>query len=187
MTNETKKAPTLIGSQDLLTYFNLIPIYNKIVKPYPPPNRAAGLNPTLFPYISDLPGRMDMEPDDYLLRLLRDPQAVENGPEIRPLDADTLRDAFSLKEGPVPGFDASILGTDDTGNNSGGIGYISTYVGGGGDQYGQNHDTDHGERKHKKKKKKRRHGHEHDGEDGHEHKKKKKKKKNVDMGIVESF
>jgi len=46
---------------------------------------------------------MDMEPDDYLLRLLRDPQAVENGPEIRPLDADTLRDAFSLKEGPVPG------------------------------------------------------------------------------------
>ncbi|CAO0799246.1 unnamed protein product [Mucor circinelloides] len=187
MTNETKKTPTLIGSQDLLTYFNLIPIYNKIVKPYPPPNRAAGLNPTLFPYISDLPGRMDMEPDDYLLRLLRDPQAVENGPEIRPLDADTLRDAFSLKEGPVPGFDASILGTDDTGNNSGGIGYISTYVGGGGDQYGQNHDTDHGERKHKKKKKKRRHGHEHDGEDGHEHKKKKKKKKNVDMGIVESF
>lgn len=44
-----------------------------------------------------------MEPDDYLLRLLRDPQAVENGPEIRPLDAETLRDAFSLKEGPVPG------------------------------------------------------------------------------------
>ncbi|CAO3608391.1 unnamed protein product [Mucor fragilis] len=138
MTNETKKAPKLIGSQDLLTYFNLIPIYNKIVKPYPPPNRAAGLNPTLFPYISDLPGRMDMEPDDYLLRLLRDPQAVENGPDIRPLDAETLRDAFSLKEGPVPGFDASILGTDDTGNNSGGNGYISTYVGGG-DQYGQSH------------------------------------------------
>lgn len=46
---------------------------------------------------------MDMEPDDYLLRLLRDPQAVENGPEIRPLDTDTLKDAFSLKEGPVPG------------------------------------------------------------------------------------
>lgn len=44
-----------------------------------------------------------MEPDDYLLRLLRDPQAVENGPDIRPLDAETLRDAFSLKEGPVPG------------------------------------------------------------------------------------
>lgn len=60
MTNETKKTPTLIGSQDLLTYFNLIPIYNKIVKPYPPPNRAAGLNPTLFPYISDLPGKRNI-------------------------------------------------------------------------------------------------------------------------------
>lgn len=57
MTNETKKPPTLIGSQDLLTYFNLIPIYNKVVKPYPLPDRAAGLDPTLFPYISDLPGK----------------------------------------------------------------------------------------------------------------------------------
>lgn len=46
---------------------------------------------------------MDMEPDGYLLNLLRDPQAVESGPEIRPLDAETLKDAFSLKEGPVPG------------------------------------------------------------------------------------
>ncbi|CEP09283.1 hypothetical protein [Parasitella parasitica] len=188
MTNESKKPPALLGSQDLLTYFNLIPIYNKVVKPYPPPDRAVGLDPTLFPYISDLPGKMDMEPDDYLLKLLRDPQAVDSGPEIRPLDAATLKDAFSLKEGPVPGFDPSILGTDDIGNSGGGggIGYISTYVGGG-DQYGQAHDTDHGERKHKKKKKKRRHGHEHDGEDGHEHKKKKKKKKAAEMGIVESF
>lgn len=61
MTNETKKPPTLIGSQDLLTYFNLIPIYNKVVKPYPLPNRAAGLDPTLFPYISDLPGKKKRE------------------------------------------------------------------------------------------------------------------------------
>jgi hypothetical protein len=30
------------------------------------------------------------------------------------------------------------LGTDDTGNNGGGNGYISTYVGGN-DQYGQTH------------------------------------------------
>jgi hypothetical protein len=51
------KKPNLTGSQDLLTYFNLIPIYNKVVKPFPPPNRAAGLDPSLFPYISDLPGK----------------------------------------------------------------------------------------------------------------------------------
>ncbi|KAI8378788.1 hypothetical protein EDC96DRAFT_493191 [Choanephora cucurbitarum] len=55
-----------------------------------------------------------MEYDGYLLNLLRDPQAIETGPSIRPLDADTLRDAFSLKEGPIPGFDATVLGTDDT-------------------------------------------------------------------------
>lgn len=46
---------------------------------------------------------MDVEPDGYLFNLLRDPQAVESGPEIKPLDAETLKDAFSLKEGPVPG------------------------------------------------------------------------------------
>jgi hypothetical protein len=46
---------------------------------------------------------MDMEPDGYLFNLLRDPQAVESGPDIKPLDSETLKDAFSLKEGPVPG------------------------------------------------------------------------------------
>lgn len=51
-----EKKTKLTGSQDLLTYFNLIPIYNKVVKPFPPPDRAAGLDPSLFPYISDLPG-----------------------------------------------------------------------------------------------------------------------------------
>jgi hypothetical protein len=37
------------------------------------------------------------------MNLLHDPQAHESGPPIRPLDQDTLRDAFSLKLGPVPG------------------------------------------------------------------------------------
>jgi hypothetical protein len=46
---------------------------------------------------------MNMEPDGYLINLLRDPQAVESGPEIKALDVDTLKDAFSLKEGPIPG------------------------------------------------------------------------------------
>ncbi|KAG0747979.1 hypothetical protein G6F62_000155 [Rhizopus arrhizus] len=85
----------------------------RMVKPYPPTDRASGLNPTLFPYISDLPGKLEFEPDGYMLGLIRDPQAVENGPDIKPLDSETLRDAFSLREGPIPGFDASVLGTDD--------------------------------------------------------------------------
>lgn len=56
MTTTEKRPPTLTGSQDLLTYFNLIPIYNKVVKPYPPDNRSEGLDQSLFPYVSDLPG-----------------------------------------------------------------------------------------------------------------------------------
>ncbi|KAI7901492.1 uncharacterized protein BX663DRAFT_514613 [Cokeromyces recurvatus] len=176
MSTSTKKRPYLTGSQDLLKYFNLIPIYNKVVKPYPPPNRASELDPTLYSYISDLPGKMDMEPDGYLLNLLRDPQAVETGSDIRPLDADTLKDAFTLREGPIPGFDASILGNEDGDYNTPNSGQ---YLGGDYHSATAGELDYNGERKHKKKKKKRRHGHEHD-EDGHshgDHKKKKKKKK----------
>jgi hypothetical protein len=48
-------------------------------------------------------GKLEFEPDGYMLGLIRDPQAVENGPDIKPLDLETLRDAFSLREGPIPG------------------------------------------------------------------------------------
>ncbi|KAI8996945.1 hypothetical protein BDB01DRAFT_769205 [Pilobolus umbonatus] len=107
------KPGRLTGDIDLLSYYNLIPIYNKVVKPYPPSNRSEGIEPTLLPYINYLPGKLDMEPDGYLINILRDPQVNETGPDIKPLDMDTLKDAFTLKEGPVPGFDVSILGTDD--------------------------------------------------------------------------
>ena len=46
----------LLGSQDLLTYYNLIPIYDKYVRPYPPPDRSSKLDPSLHSYIADLPG-----------------------------------------------------------------------------------------------------------------------------------
>ena len=46
----------LLGSQDLLTYYNLIPIYNKYVRPYSPPDRSSKLDPSLHSYIADLPG-----------------------------------------------------------------------------------------------------------------------------------
>ncbi|KAI9277398.1 hypothetical protein BY458DRAFT_504858 [Sporodiniella umbellata] len=145
----TTQKPKLSGSQDLLTYFNLLPIYNKMVKPYPPSDRQSGIDPTLFPYISDLPGKLEFEPDGYLLGLMRDPQAVEHGPEIKPLDSDTLREAFSLREGPIPGFDASILGTDDiSGGNEGG--QTQSY-GEGSNTMGGTGTIDEGERRHKKK------------------------------------
>ncbi|KAI7869157.1 hypothetical protein BDF14DRAFT_1785388 [Spinellus fusiger] len=163
----------LTGSQDLLTYYNLIPIYKKYFRSQSP--RAKPIDATLFPYISELPGKYDVEPDGYLLNLLRDPQALENDPKIRRIDTELLEEAFSLKEGPVPGFDASILGTDESGP--------STYSGGN-VHYLHTHEKDHGvsagedvsERKHKKKKKKRKHSHDEEGH-SHEHKKKKKRKK----------
>lgn len=46
---------------------------------------------------------MEFEPDGYLVGLIQDPQATDNGPDIRPLDSDILRDSFSLREGPIPG------------------------------------------------------------------------------------
>ncbi|KAG0180369.1 hypothetical protein DFQ29_000764 [Apophysomyces sp. BC1021] len=94
-----------------------------------------------------------MEPDGYLLSLLRDPQAMDSGPAIRPLDPDTLRDAFSLKEGPIPGFDASILGTDDGGSSTYSVGNTGQYLGIERDMYGMSAGEGDvgGERKHKKK------------------------------------
>ncbi|KAL0082396.1 hypothetical protein J3Q64DRAFT_1720719 [Phycomyces blakesleeanus] len=127
---------------------------------------------------NDLVGKYDVEPDGYLINLLRDPQAVESGPKIKRLDPETLEDAFSLKEGPVPGFDASILGTDDGGSSTySGVNpgqYLHTERG----EYGASAGDEMNKRERKKKKKKRKHSHDHD-EDGHthEHKKKKKRKK----------
>lgn len=50
----------LLGSHDLMTYYNLMPIYDKYVRPYPPPDRAAKLDQTLQPYIADLPGNLSV-------------------------------------------------------------------------------------------------------------------------------
>ncbi|KAJ8655080.1 hypothetical protein O0I10_009287 [Lichtheimia ornata] len=176
---QQQKEARLLGSQDLLTYYNLIPIYDKYVRPYPPPDRGASLDQTLQPYTADLPGKTTVEPDGFLFNLLRDPQVPENGPPIKPFDADVLREAYSLKPGPIPGFDASILGTNDGSSSGANTGqYLSAADK---DVYGTSAgegDTS-GEKKHKKKKKKRKHSHEHE-DDGHshsEHKKKKKRKK----------
>lgn len=48
-------------------------------------------------------GKTTVEPDGFLFNLLRDPQVHENGPPIKTFDADVLREAYSLKPGPIPG------------------------------------------------------------------------------------
>ncbi|CAO3617498.1 unnamed protein product [Mucor hiemalis] len=153
-----EKKKKLTGSQDLLTYFNLIPIYNKVVKPFPLPDRAAGLILHYFLIFQT-----------YLVNWISSQTDIY---------AETLKDAFSLKEGPVPGFDASIFGTDNGGNAS--SSNSNQYLGGERAHYDAlaGDVNQNGERRHKKKKKKRKHGHEHDEEGHHgDHRKKKKKKK----------
>ncbi|KAL1931332.1 hypothetical protein VTP01DRAFT_10469 [Rhizomucor pusillus] len=171
--------PKLLGSQDLLTYYNLLPIYDKYVKPYPPPDRSAHLDQTLQPYVADLPGRNDVEPDGFLMNILRDPQISDRGPPITPLERDVLKEAYALKPGPIPGFDASILGTDDGSGATGGERGTVDSAAEGLAIPAVEGEMSSSEKKHKKKKKKRKHSHEHE-EDGHshgEHKKKKKKKR----------
>ncbi|KAI8333020.1 hypothetical protein BC941DRAFT_455149 [Chlamydoabsidia padenii] len=125
------------------------------------------MDPTWQPFVTDLPGKttVDQPADNYLLHLLRDPHIEEHsGQRIQPLDSVTLKDAYNLKEGPIPGFDITLLGTDDTGRHN----HITSI------------DSD-SERKHRKKRKKRKHSHDHHDEDGHsDHKKKRKKKKERD-------
>lgn len=62
---QQQQPPRLLGSQDLLSYYNLIPIYDKYVRPYPPPDRGASLDQTLAPYTADLPGNIPNAPPLY--------------------------------------------------------------------------------------------------------------------------
>ncbi|ORZ04617.1 hypothetical protein BCR42DRAFT_429021 [Absidia repens] len=99
-------ATHLTGGTDLLTYYDLVSCYKKYI------NQT--IDPTLSSFVADLPGKTTVEADGYMLHLLRDPHIEQDsGNSIQPLDSITLKDAYQLKEGPVPGFDASLLGTDD--------------------------------------------------------------------------
>ncbi|KAI8099153.1 uncharacterized protein BX664DRAFT_320532 [Halteromyces radiatus] len=123
----------LTGSTDLLTYYGLVTCYKKYI--------SQTIDPTLFSFVADLPGKTTVEPDGYLMDLLHDPHIeADSANTIRPLDMATLKESYHLREGPVPGFDVSLLGTDDDGGRNSGQ-YIDK------DVYG----ISDGERKHKKK------------------------------------
>ncbi|KAF9971495.1 hypothetical protein BGZ73_005553 [Actinomortierella ambigua] len=104
------KPQELSGSQDLMAAFNLVPLYNVHVRPKfegNPPNT----DPTYFPYISGLPGKNVIRPGNYIRALIENPEK-SYGP-IHEFGYSTMREAFSLRPGPVPGFDGSVLGTED--------------------------------------------------------------------------
>ncbi|KAI8597626.1 hypothetical protein EDD21DRAFT_384976 [Dissophora ornata] len=102
----------LTGSHDLMTTFNLLPLYNQYVRQKTEDNQdIPPIEPTYFPFISDLPGKNAIKPGNYIRALLEAPDK-SYGP-IHSFSSSTMRDGFSLRPGPVPGFDSSVLGTDD--------------------------------------------------------------------------
>ncbi|KAF9346452.1 hypothetical protein BGX34_003870, partial [Mortierella sp. NVP85] len=92
----------LTGSQDLITTFNLLPLYNQYVKQKDENNEdLPPLEQTYLPFISDLPGKNVIRPGNYIRALLEAPEK-SYGP-IDPFPPSTMRDSFSLRPGPVPG------------------------------------------------------------------------------------
>ncbi|KAF9430529.1 hypothetical protein BGZ94_006324 [Podila epigama] len=107
----------LSASQDLMATYNLLPLYNQYVKQRLENNEPAPpIEPTIFPYISDLPGKNVIRPGNYIRTLLETPEK-SYGP-IHNFSSSTLRDGFNLRPGPVPGFDPSVLGTEEDGIRS---------------------------------------------------------------------
>ncbi|KAG0031201.1 hypothetical protein BGZ81_001627 [Podila clonocystis] len=186
----------LSASQDLMTTFNLLPLYNRYVKQKLENNEAApAIAPDYFPYISDLPGRNTIRPGNYIRTLLETPEK-SYGP-IHAFASSTIRDSFSFRPGPVPGFDPTVLGTEEDG-----VRPVRQVQPGVQDAYKQGTSVPGSGQMHvapgvydaaglEKKKRKHEHDHEHSHHDGgadSEHRKKKKRKKeredHADVGDI---
>ncbi|KDE07267.1 hypothetical protein MVLG_02487 [Microbotryum lychnidis-dioicae p1A1 Lamole] len=60
--------------------------------------------------VADIPGRNAIRKDSYLKHLILNPDSP--AVDLRALDEDVLRDAFTLKPGTIPGFDALVWEND---------------------------------------------------------------------------
>ncbi|SCV74662.1 BQ2448_7691 [Microbotryum intermedium] len=60
--------------------------------------------------VADIPGRNAIRKDSYLKHLVLNPDSP--AVDLRALDEDVLRDAFTLKPGTIPGFDALVWEND---------------------------------------------------------------------------
>ncbi|KAJ1981903.1 hypothetical protein H4R34_001905 [Dimargaris verticillata] len=97
----------LSGSHDLITQFNLLPLYDKYVRPYLPPPASTGagsqvsggpirqMPEDLLPHIRDLPGTstLTFEPSTYLRDLVFAP--AEDPVSIEPIDCQDLIDSLA--------------------------------------------------------------------------------------------
>ncbi|KAM0751273.1 hypothetical protein T439DRAFT_325424 [Meredithblackwellia eburnea MCA 4105] len=83
-----------------------------------PPTTASGadekkkqkMEKTYSKLVLDIPGRNTIRKDSHLQNLVLNPDIQP--PQIVPFDEQTLREGFSLKAGPLPGFDAMIWEAD---------------------------------------------------------------------------
>ncbi|KAJ3220405.1 hypothetical protein HDU67_000072 [Dinochytrium kinnereticum] len=69
---------------------------------------------TYLAYLKDLPGKLEVVKDRSLRDAVLAPPKGDPIP-IRKFDEDTLMAAFTIRPGPIPGFDASVLGADRLG------------------------------------------------------------------------
>lgn len=62
--------------------------------------------------VSDIMGRNRIKKDDHIERLVKDPSWFEPPTPLPKLDDETLRSAFTLQPGVIPGFDSGIWEKD---------------------------------------------------------------------------
>ncbi|KAF0539108.1 hypothetical protein F8M41_007365 [Gigaspora margarita] len=102
-------------SETNLNDFDLTAIYDRFVRPYK--EKRVELDPTYFPYINKLPGKVKIIPDKSLRKLTKNHKkwGEKYPPEKYPLDAKTIEHNMLnlLKPGQIPGFNPAEFGLDD--------------------------------------------------------------------------
>ncbi|CAG8716507.1 14951_t:CDS:2 [Gigaspora margarita] len=92
-------------SETNLNNFDLTAIYDRFVRPYK--EKRVELDPTYFPYINKLPGKVKIIPDKSLRKLTKNHKkwGEKYPPEKYPLDAKTIEHNMLnlLKPGQIPG------------------------------------------------------------------------------------
>jgi hypothetical protein len=98
----------LTSTQDLISRFNLLPAYDKYVRPqlHPDPpdpseDKKKRSTSSYKHLIKQIPGKHSMKKDDYLVSIMQAPP--KDRAPILPFDARTLRDAFTVSPEPLKG------------------------------------------------------------------------------------
>jgi hypothetical protein len=105
----TPRSYHLASTQDLISRFNLLPAYDKYVRPQiqqpdspdPSEDKKKRSTSSYKHLIKQIPGKHSMKKDDYLVSIMQAPP--KDRVPILPFDARTLRDAFTVSPEPLKG------------------------------------------------------------------------------------